>query len=80
MIQLRLKPENVTKVLHGTWQTAGEPLSCVYFRSGKEEHVAIAAVGQVKVRNGKGREQATFCYPAQDLTAPVKYFAPTYLR
>lgn len=79
MIQLKLKPENVTRVLHGTWQRTSEPLSCVYFRSGKKERVAIAAVGQVKVLDANSREQATLCYPAQDFTAPVKYFAPTYL-
>lgn len=80
MIQLKLKPSDVSRVLSGTWQRTGEPLSCVYFRKGKQQRVAIAAVGQVKVVEGNGREQATLCYPAQDLTAPVKYFAPSYLK
>lgn len=79
MIQLKLKPADVTKVLSGKWQRSGEPLSCVYYRKGKQDRVAIAAVGQVKVVSGTGHEQATLCYPAQDLTAPVKFFAPTYL-
>ena len=79
MIQLKLKPADVSMVLVGTWQRSGEPLSCVYFHKGKQQRVAIAAVGQVKVLNASGREQATLCYPSQDFTAPVKYFAPGYL-
>lgn len=79
MIELKLKPENVTKVLSGTWQRSGQPLSCVYFVKGKSRRAAIAAVGQVKVVAADGHEQATLCYPAQDMTAPVKYFAPSYL-
>jgi hypothetical protein len=79
MIQLKLKPSDVTQVLVGTWQRSGQPLSCVYYRKGKQERVAIAAVGQVKVVEAKGKEQATLCYPSEDFTAPVKYFAPGYL-
>lgn len=79
MIQLKLKPEIVTKVLSGTWQRTGEPLSCIYFMKGKAKKAAIAAVGQVKLVSADGREQETLCYPAQDMTAPVKYFAPSYL-
>jgi hypothetical protein len=79
MIQLKLKPENVTKVLSGTWQRTGQPLSCVYYVKGKTKKAAIAAIGQVKVVAADGYEQATLCYPALDMTAPVKYFAPSYL-
>lgn len=79
MIQLNLKPKDIDMVLVGTWQRSGEPLSCVYFTKGKQKSVAIAAVGQVKVRNANGSEQATLCYPADDFTGPVKYFAPGYL-
>lgn len=79
MIQLKLKPENVTKVLSGTWQRTTEPLSCIYFTKGKAKKTAIAAVGQVKLVPVDGREQETLCYPAKDMTASVKYFAPSYL-
>lgn len=79
MIQLKLKPKDVTRVLSGTWQRTGQPLSCVYFTRGKVAKVAIAAVGQVNVVSADGREQATLCYPAVDMTGAVKYFAPSYL-
>lgn len=79
IVELKLKPSSVTQVMSGTWQRTGQPLSCVYFRKGKSERVAIAAVGQVKVKDAHGVEQAELCYPSRDLTVPVKYFAPTYL-
>jgi hypothetical protein len=79
MIQLKLKPADVSMVLVGTWQRSDQALSCVYYRKGKQEHVAIAAVGQVKIRSPKGKEQAQLCYPSIDSTVPVKYFAPGYL-
>lgn len=79
MIQLKLTPSDITQVLVGTWQRSGEPLSCVYYRKGKQQRVAIAAVGQVKVVEAKGKEQATICFPSEDFTGPVKYFAPGYL-
>lgn len=79
MIQLKLKPSDVTQVLVGTWQRSGQPLSCVYYRKGRQERVAIAAVGQVKVFGSNGKEQSTLCYPSEDFTGPVKYFAPGYL-
>ncbi len=79
MIQLKLKPKDVTKVLSGTWQRSDQPLSCVYYKKGKAEKVAIGAVGQVKVVAADGREQATLCYPAVDMTGPTKFFAPSYL-
>jgi glutamate 5-kinase len=80
MIELKLKPSDITMVRSGTWQTTDQPLSCVYFRKGKTEKAAIAAVGQVKVVSANGREQATLCYPSQDMTGAVKFFAPTYLE
>ena len=80
MIELKLKPANVTMVRSGTWQRTDQPLSCVYFRKGKTEKAAISAVGQVKVVAADGREQATLCYPSQDMTNAVKFFAPAYLE
>ena len=79
MIELKLKPTDVTRVLSSTWKPNGEPLSCVYYRKDKRQRVAIAALGNVKVLAANGREQATLCHPGEDMTAPVKYFTPSYL-
>lgn len=79
MIRLKLKTEQIDKVLVGTWQRSDQPLSCVYFTKGKQRRVAIAAVGQVKVLSAVGQEQATLCHPSEDYTGPVKLYAPGYL-